>query len=202
MTVARVDTRAQCWRDGPGLSRAVFSLVLAAGLAAALGLPGPAGRAAAADANWGIDSVGVYGGAEPEGDEEYSQVEALLNVSTPFAWGPDDGFQLATQIQVGGGAVWTDDDTAFVGGAGPRFVLRYGSLPLWLEIGSRAGIITENRWGGDDLGGGFQFTSHAAIGVELSRVRIGLRMQHTSNAGIYDENDGYNILGGVIEFGF
>ncbi len=192
-------TRAASWRDGPGLPRAVFLLTLLFGAAIALGRPGPA---TAADADWGVDSVGVYGGAEPEGDEDYRQVEGLLNLSTPFAWGRADGLQLATQIQVAAGAAWTDDDTAFTGGAGPRLLLRYGSLPLWLEIGSRAGVITEDRWGGDDLGGAFQFTSHAAIGVELSRVRIGVRMQHTSNAGIYDENDGFNILGGLIEVGF
>lgn len=156
----------------------------------------------AANDQWGFDSLGVYGGAEPENGEDYAQVEGLLNFSTPFVLEKQSGLRLATQIQAAAGVTWTSDKTAFSGGAGPRFRLSHASFPLWLEIGSRAGWITEHKFGGDDLGGPFQFTSHGAVGFNVQRFRVGLRLQHTSNAGVYSSNSGYNILGGLVEYGF
>ena len=125
-----------------------------------------------------------------------------MNVNTPLFWEARGGSRFAAQIQAGAGAVWASGDTAFVGGVGPRLKLSHADLPAWLEIGSRAGVITEDHFGDDDLGGPFQFSSHAAIGVDLGRIRVGVRFQHTSNAGVYSENDGYNIVSGMLEFGF
>jgi hypothetical protein len=183
---------------GQGRLCAAVLFFLFSAMAAGFGSAAPA----EADEPWRLESVGVYGGAEPEGDEDYRQVEGVFNFSTPLVWERKGALRFAVQIQAAAGAAWTSDKTAFTGGAGPRFFLSYGSLPLWLEIGSRAGWITKDRFGGDDLGGAFQFASHAAIGFKVQRFRIGARMQHTSNAGIYSENDGYNILGGVVEYGF
>lgn len=149
----------------------------------------------------GIDSFGLYAGASPGGEAEYRQVEGVLNVTTPLGWGGED-LRLALQFQAGAGAVWAAGDTAIVGGVGPRFQLSHAALPLWIELGSRAGAITKHHFADDDLGGPFQFTSHVAIGVELRRLRFGARIQHTSNAGIYQENPGYEILGAFLEYGF
>ena len=46
-----------------------------------------------------------------------------------------------------------------------------------------------------------QFTSHLAIRWQISRVHsLAYRIQHTSNAGIYSENDGLDLQ--VLEVGF
>ena len=52
------------------------------------------------------------------------------------------------------------------------------------------------------LGGPFQITTHGATGFAVGGVRLGVRAQHTSNAGVYSQNDGIDLIGAQIELAF
>lgn len=88
--------------------------------------------------------------------------------------------------------------------AGPTW--RYNPS-LWrncyAEFGSAAGLLSRSRVGNRDLGGHFQFTTHASLGRRFGDAlswRIGLRFQHTSNAGLEDPNPGLDTL--LVEVGY
>lgn len=80
--------------------------------------------------------------------------------------------------------------------AGWRVTGAYGTI--WVELGTGPGWIERRRFGGEDLGGPLQFTSHAGIGIRpvfLPRLGISLRIQHISNARLYRINPGVDMVG-------
>ena len=47
--------------------------------------------------------------------------------------------------------------------------------------------------GDDDFGGNLQFTSHAGMTLRWQEISLSYRIQHTSNASIYEQNKGLNL---------
>lgn len=64
---------------------------------------------------------------------------------------------------------------------------------LELEIGFRPTIMSNYTLGNDDFGGGVQFTSHIGAAFYWQSLVINYRLQHTSNAHVYDTNPGFNL---------
>jgi hypothetical protein len=64
---------------------------------------------------------------------------------------------------------------------------------LELEIGFRPTIMSNYTLGNEDFGGGLQFTSHIGAAFYWKNLVINYRLQHTSNAHIYDTNPGFNL---------
>ena len=101
-----------------------------------------------------------------------------------------------------GGWSGDHDDTAVIA-LGPAFERRLGDAPLRLSLGIQPTLISRHDGNGRDLGGPVQFTSHAAIAwAPPGALVIGLRLQHTSNAGIYTHNPGVDIAAVAIGYGF
>ena len=150
---------------------------------------------------WGAESVGLHGGGETASGPDYRLIEALLSFKTPARFGSDDGFCLALDAQAGVGALWVEGDGEFIGGIGPRLRFSHG-IGVYIEAGIRPVILSGHHFDGDDLGGMFQFTTHFGAGFEIENVRFGFRGQHTSNADIYSNNAGFDIVGAQLELGF
>ncbi len=115
---------------------------------------------------------------------------------------------VAPYLPAGGTARWeaglsdwrADGDSAIVLAAGPT--LEY-ALP-WdrcsLALGIRPTIFSDYASDNRTLGGPFEFTSHAGMRWRLDDDwYLGARVQHTSNAGIYDRNPGVNLF--ALELG-
>lgn len=67
----------------------------------------------------------------------------------------------------------------------------------FVEFGIGPTVLSDDELDDDDVGGQFHFTTHATLGFELGdqrRWRPALRVQHTSNAGIEDDNPGINAV--------
>ncbi len=61
------------------------------------------------------------------------------------------------------------------------------------EGGFRPTWLFESNLGGEDFGGPVQFTSHAGATLNLGRVALSYRLQHISNASLYNSNPGINL---------
>lgn len=89
--------------------------------------------------------------------------------------------------------------------AGPTW--RYHPTFLWsggyIDFGSAVSYLTDKRVGDTNLGGRFEFTSHLTLGHQFGqarRWRVGLRLQHTSNADLHSRNPGLDAL--MLEVGY
>lgn len=78
--------------------------------------------------------------------------------------------------------------------AGPGLWIGHRDLPLALGLGTAPTLISGRRLGSRALGGPFQFTSHLALRWQASPgFSLTYRLQHTSNAGLHSDNDGFDI---------
>ncbi len=152
----------------------------------------PAGMVRAAeDNNW---EVGFQAGPSFNNhDGAFGQYEALMNYRLPWRWdaGPVGlGMRVISTL----GSLHGGGDVGAIGSLGLGFVLGDGH-DLNLRIGSAATVMTEDKYGNEDLGTHFQFTSHIGVTYRFwNELSARVRVQHMSNAGLSDENPGVNII--------
>jgi hypothetical protein len=87
-----------------------------------------------------------------------------------------------------------DQHRVFVSG-GPTW--RFGPWSRFhLDLGIHPTFLGGSRFHGADLGGNFHFTSFVSAGLILGRRHeLAARIQHTSNAGLNDDNPGADVAG-------
>lgn len=87
-----------------------------------------------------------------------------------------------------------DQHRVFLSG-GPTW--RFGPWSRFhLDLGIHPTILGGSRFHGADLGGNFHFTSFVSAGLILGkRHELAARVQHTSNAGLNDDNPGADVAG-------
>ncbi|GEM_PF-7029398 len=93
-----------------------------------------------------------------------------------------------------------DDDALTLATLGPmlRWSLNGGETTVRLSV--RPSFVSRSTLGGRDLGGPFQFTSGIAVSRAISqRWRLGVGLQHSSNARLYDANEGFNLVTIALE---
>ena len=76
-------------------------------------------------------------------------------------------------------------------------VLRYqpDAVGYFLEAGLGLGYVSRQRWSNShDLGGNLHFASRLGGGYDFGKYSLGLSLTHISNAGLYDDNDGANLI--------
>jgi hypothetical protein len=140
--------------------------------------------------------IGLRGGTENSKsnlDEDYHAVEVYL--LRPLPWSLRLAKQAALSSRFDFGA------TYLAGGGEKSGMLAAGAdlvLGLWdgggeFEIGFRPTWLFDHTYGDDNFGGGMQFTSHAGLAISWQCLVFNYRLQHTSNAGIYENNPGLNL---------
>ena len=143
------------------------------------------------------DSTGMH--AWPQ---QHRMIDLFGRARLPWAWGDQDGWRLDTFATASIGMIEAEnDDRATLGNLGVALLLTRGGWPLALELGTAPGFISDTRVGERTFGGHFQFTSH--LGLRLApggRWELGLRLQHASNADLYDDNEGQDFL--ALELGY
>jgi len=144
--------------------------------------------------------LGVRAGTGVEGPA-YSMAGGYWRPWSARLVGGEDGWHLTGYAELAAGRVGYREDDLHMGSAGVGGWVGRGAGPLLVGFGTAPTYISEHRLGGQEFGGGMQFTSHLAIRWQISRVHsLAYRIQHTSNAGIYSENDGLDLQ--VLEVGF
>ncbi len=143
-----------------------------------------------------VDASGIEGGA----------LALTFAPEAPPAWltwlGEDIHLETAVSLwddaKRSGGGVYTAH-------IGPTWSYR----PTWLgdcgffELGTSVAYVSEHELIDRDLGSRGHFTSHATVGWHLGAARrwhAGLRVRHTSNAGLGSPNPGLDIV--MLELGY
>jgi hypothetical protein len=76
-------------------------------------------------------------------------------------------------------------------------VIRYqpSAIGYFVEAGLGASYVTKRRWSkGNDLGSNLHFASSIAGGYDFGKYTLALHLQHISNAGLDEPNDGANQI--------
>ena len=160
------------------------------GLLAALGLV-----AAMAASPAGADEIGVRIGAGIGTGNGFNSQEVYWRPSALAPrLGDPRGWHVAAYTEFNAGRVSRGGESMYNAGTGLGGWLTNPGVPVSFGIGTGPTYISERSLGGRDFGGHWQFTSHAGIRLRLAeQLTIGYRVQHTSNAGLYSRNDGYDI---------
>jgi len=182
MDVSPGNRRSSCL-----LKCALFCLLAAAGASRAQEL-----RFESAGARFGIPVS--------EASEKLHEGDVFVSGDLPWIWELGSDWRLKPRVELSAGWLGKNDQNGVVGSADPWVALGHGKVPLWLEAGagptilSRTKFGTADRAGSKDFGIPFQFTSHIGFYCEVaSRIRLGYRFQHMSNAGLGSPNPGLTL---------
>jgi lipid A 3-O-deacylase len=142
-----------------------------------------------------LESAGVRFGLPANNTAHgLEQAEIFSNYDLPWLWPLGGGFEVQSRLDTTAGWIGGHSENAFVGTLGPSLVLRRHHLPLDLDFGSSATLLSVHQWGSVDVGSRFQFTTHAGLDWDITpHVRVGYRFIHMSNAGIAHPNPGLNM---------
>jgi hypothetical protein len=142
-----------------------------------------------------LESVGMrYGFPTDHRGQGFDQAEVFLNWNLPRQWrlGPD--WHVESRFDLSAGWLGRQRFNSALGTVGPTLVLRNKWLPVALEAGASVTGLSRGEFGSKDLGGLFQFTTHAGLNWDFApHLRVGYRFQHMSNAGIRSPNPGLNL---------
>lgn len=141
-----------------------------------------------------IVELGLRGGVNSSSVEEtYSAGEAYYLHALPWRKDLSPETSLYTRLDAGVGYMHADSRSGNWLAIGADAVLSTVDGLLEFEIGVRPAWLSRHEFGEDDFGGAVQFLSHAGVALNLGRVVVNYRLQHLSNAGIYDNNPGINL---------
>jgi hypothetical protein len=142
-----------------------------------------------------LDSAGARGAfSNPLNHARFFQTEAYANWNLPWCWGLGHEWHLRSRLELTGGWMGGRGDNAGFGTLGPGFVLGRGEFPLVIEAGVSPTLIGREQFGHTDFGTIFQFTTHVGLTWHAtSRLDVGWRFEHMSNANIGPSNPGVNL---------
>jgi len=140
--------------------------------------------------------IGVRGGGDVSKrnlDENYETAEVYLFKQLPWCTSVGEQVSLTSRFDFGAAYLESGDDEGAILAAGADLVLGLWNGRLEFDVGFRPTWMLNHDYGDDDFGGGMQFTSHAGLAASWHQVVLNYRVQHTSNAGIYEHNPGLNL---------
>ena len=139
--------------------------------------------------------VGLQGGWSYSDEEEsFNQAALILAHRLPLQWQRWDVLHVSTRLTAMAGVLDGGGDTGLLGTLGLELVFGLGDSPFDFRTGGGATLMSRYKYGDEDLGGAFQFTSYIGLDYRfLERLSAFARLQHMSNAGIYSENPGVNM---------
>jgi hypothetical protein len=131
------------------------------------------------------------------GDEDFNQYDVVVNYGLPWSWQWGPAVQVDTNLTTTAGILDGGGDTGVAGSLGFEFVFgsARGKCPFELRAGSAFTLISDHKYGDEDLGGPVQFTHHISLHYWFMENLSALaRVQHMSNAGLYSKNPGLDMI--------
>jgi hypothetical protein len=149
------------------------------------------------DDGWRPSHLGArYGYSVTNDEHTFDQVELFAHWPL-LGWQGERWTVFTLGLEGFAGVLWSHEESAFIGGAGPVFRIWPVRL-VALEGGFRVAYLSEYHfveYPYTDFGGPIQFVSHGGLVVQpASRLEISARFQHMSNGEIYEGNSGLNML--------
>jgi len=146
--------------------------------------------------------VGARGGRDNSNnlEENYTAAEIYFLKDLPWTLQMGEQTTLSSRFDLGATYLNASGNKGGMLAAGGDLVLGFWNGGLELEVGFRPTWMFDHTYGDDDFGGGMQFTSHVGLAINWQNLVLNYRLQHTSNAGIYDDNPGLNLH--MVGFGY
>jgi hypothetical protein len=140
-------------------------------------------------------SVGLRSGVNAtEKDSYFHQHQVYLMIPLPWHWNGPGRWRFWTDIKTAAGMISGGSESAFVGSAGPNFALESASGKISVQLGFRLLVIGADRFGNENFGGPFQAIEDLGITIRLTEhFDIGYHIEHMSNGGVYDGNQGLDL---------
>ena len=137
---------------------------------------------------------GRLGFDDGRNDEDFNQAEVFFVHLWPLALGEGTPVSVSISMEGSAGVISGGSTEGFVGALGPGLALALWDDRVLLKAGVSPTIISQDNYGDEDLGGPVQFTSHIGLAARVyAGLSVGYRLQHMSNAGLYDKNPGVNL---------
>ena len=188
--------RTHCRRSFPTLGKALLLPLWAAWGAAAV-VP----SSVAADA-FRPDAAGFRAATSTTDSKDLDQAMAFVSWNLPWHW-TWGSWTAVPRLDTAAGALSGKGGNGFSGSVGPALTLQLRAKPaVFFDLGVSPTYLGKHEFEDVNLGGSFQFTSHIGVGARFGRDRrigIAYRLQHISNASIYNQNPGVEMH--VLEVG-
>ncbi|MCB2170915.1 MAG: acyloxyacyl hydrolase [Deltaproteobacteria bacterium] len=145
------------------------------------------------ETNW---EVGLQSGwSYSDEDESFNQTAIIVAHRLPLKWRRWDTLDVGTRLTAMASVLEGGGDTGLLGTLGLELVIGLGDSPFEVRAGGGATLMSRYKYGDEDLGGAFQFTSYVGLEYRFLESFSGYaRAQHMSNAGIYSENPAVNMI--------
>ena len=150
--------------------------------------------AGTAGGDTGLMAVGVRGGISVRGEsplgeqmrQDFVGGDVLAMFRLPWGRYSQSGWGVGTRLITSIGALGSEGVTGFVASAVPVVVFGSRDGHVSLDAGVGGALISEHRYGKQDLGGPFQFAATLGISAVLFKpMGVGYRFQHYSDGTIY-----------------
>ena len=150
-----------------------------------------------------FDTVGLRVGFDADAKVSLTSYE-LYGTSTPqWDWDLSDKFNAGLGYEAAVGALAGEGEVAGYLHFGLNLELAYEDLPVVLVLQSGPSLYSEDTFGDFDIGGNIQFTSSIGLNWQVCEDwAIEYRLQHTSNAGLEDENPGLDMHAFALSHSF
>jgi lipid A 3-O-deacylase PagL len=127
--------------------------------------------------------------------EHFQQYDVMANFALPWGWYSESGWGIGTRFMSTVGALRAAGDTAFITTFVPGIALGDKRGRISLEIGGGGALLSQHKFGAQDMGGPFQFAWDTALRLGLTEhFGMGYCFQHISDATIYGSNGrGYDL---------
>lgn len=149
-----------------------------------------------------LDTCGArFGFSHHKGEDRFLSSEAYAVCDLPWRRTSGSNWTWQCQMEMSAGWLGGRREDGFVGALGPMLSVGHKRVPVRLAAGVSPTFLSREKYGPTDFDSTLQFTSHAGLNVRLnSRLTLGYRFQHTSNAGLGRHNPGLNLS--VIAIGW
>ena len=138
--------------------------------------------------------LGVRGGVNDNRNyEEFTAGEIYLLKDFPWKTSLTKSAALRTRLDAGVTVLDAAGEQSVMLAIGGDLFVPILEDRLEVEVGLRPAYLHDYKIGDDDFGGNLQFTSHAGMTLRWQEISLSYRLQHTSNASIYEQNRGLNL---------
>ena len=155
-----------------------------------------------------IAAIGIRGGMNfqdaglPPGEkEDFEQFEVFGIVSLPGGWEYESGWAARWRVNGSAGVLRGAGDIGLMTTITPGLAFTNINWNLTFDAGAGGALISDWKYGRQDIGGPFQFIAHGGVSVHLpGNLVTGYRFHHMSDATIYGASRGVDFH--MIEFSY
>lgn len=134
-------------------------------------------------------------------DEDFNKYSAFGKVKLPWTLGPDASVHIVFKWDLTLGALDGEGDSSFIGTTGPSLTIGKSGGLFSVDFGGHIAYLDKYEIGYSNFGGNVQFIAYGGVNLHITdRLFIGYRIDHMSNAKIYDENPSLNLH--MVQLGF